>query len=425
MTPSSRFASPASDLDLQALLGRLRQTLWLSLALAVLTHLMLVGFNPFTRQAQQAARPLTTKFIKREPRLTKPLELRKIPKRKRQIVRRQVRVASARMSQVQATAAFSTRQLIAGLGGASKIPYGRPLTSPSSDAETGMRLDVDLGISRVAENRIDMGLEMLDVNAMDTGRYRAMVIQDPNDKQALKGFIKLARVHSITFIVDSNYSAAVTGGLNVQEIDILADMINEWTGLQADFVGSVTFDDPRLLEIPLIMPEGLVAGSDSQQSAPTEGELANLARYLLAGGFVLMEGKTGKHQRFAHGAFEGLHKALEKYGGLVEGRDFYTQRLAEDHPLFSAYFDLGGGAPLGAVSYRGLGYFNVVEGFYVKGRLAAIPRPWGVFEAHGPGLRGHTKGRESTRILQFAVNTIVYALTQEGSITQRLMQMVH
>ena len=156
-----------------------------------------------------------------------------------------------------------------------------------------------------------------------------------------------------------------------------------------------------------------------------EGELENLARYLLAGGFVLMEGKTGKHQRFAHGAFEGLQKALEKYGGLVEGRDFYTRRLLDDHPLFSAYFDLGGGAPLGGVAYRGLGIFNVVEGFYVKGRLAAIPRPWGVFEAHGPGLRGHTKGRESTRILQFAVNTIVYALTQEGSITQRLMQMVH
>ena len=84
MTPSSRFTSPTSGLDLHALLGRLRQTLWLSLALAALMHLMLVGFNPFTRQAQQAARPLTTNFIKREPRLTKPLELRKIPKRKRQ-----------------------------------------------------------------------------------------------------------------------------------------------------------------------------------------------------------------------------------------------------------------------------------------------------------------------------------------------------
>ena len=27
---------------------------------------------------------------------------------------------------------------------------------------------------------------------MDTGRYRALVIQDPNDKQGLKGFVKFA-----------------------------------------------------------------------------------------------------------------------------------------------------------------------------------------------------------------------------------------
>jgi hypothetical protein len=59
-----------------------------------------------------------------------------------------------------------------------------------------------------------------------------------------------------------------------------------------------------------------------------------------------MEGLNAEDRRFGRGAFEGLRKALEKYGGLVEGRDFYTQRLMDDHPLFSAYFDLGAGAPL-------------------------------------------------------------------------------
>ena len=41
------------------------------------------------------------------------------------------------------------------------------------------------------------------------------------------------------------------------------------------------------------------------------------------------------------------------------------------------------------------------------------------------GIIGHGNGVETTRILQFVVNTIIYALTQEGSITQRLMQMVN
>ena len=58
-------------------------------------------------------RPLSTKFIKREPRLSKPLELRKIPQPKRQMARCEVQLAKARMDQVQATAAFNTRSLIA------------------------------------------------------------------------------------------------------------------------------------------------------------------------------------------------------------------------------------------------------------------------------------------------------------------------
>jgi len=105
---------------------------------------------------------------------------------------------------------------------------------------------------------------MLDVNALDTGRYRTVVVQNPNDKQGLKGFIKLARVHSIGFVIDGSSEAAATGGLNIQEIDILCDMINEWTGLRADFAGSFTFDDERLLDIPIIMPQG----------TPTDGGVA-------------------------------------------------------------------------------------------------------------------------------------------------------
>lgn len=41
------------------------------------------------------------------------------------------------------------------------------------------------------------------------------------------------------------------------------------------------------------------------------------------------------------------------------------------------------------------------------------------------GSLGFAAERDATRILQFAVNTVIYALTQEGSMTQRLMQIVH
>jgi hypothetical protein len=43
----------------------------------------------------------------------------------------------------------------------------------------------------------------------------------------------------------------------------------------------------------------------------------------------------------------------------------------------------------------------------------------------GWGWMADTGGGTSTRQLQLAVNIIIYALTQEGSITQRLMQIVN
>ena len=403
MHPPPRFASATAGLDLGALLGPLRRLFWLSLGLAVLLHLTIVILTPFQQQAQKVPRPLTTKFVKRQPRLTKALELRKIPKFKRQMIRREVRVAKARMDQVQATAAFSTRTIIARATSPAQMQFVRQMQPPTRHVvlEPRMGLEMDLGISRTPENKIDMGLEMLDVDAMDTGRYRAVVVQDPNDKQALKGFIKLARVVSASYVAETQTNV-VDGGLNNQEIDILRDMLNEWTGLQADFAGSLTFDDDRLLEVPIIIPQG----------APNEGEMENLARYLLAGGFVMAEEFD----------FDGIWtEALEKYGGLVKGRDFYTERLPEDHPVFSAYFDLRGGVAQGATRFDDPYYWNVVKGLYVKGRLVALPRA----NSGIGGYLGFASDRDSTRILQFAVNTVVYALTQEGSMTQRLMQIVH
>ena len=100
MNRSSRFARTTAGLELNDLLSPLRKSFWLSLGIAILLNAILVLLNPFQQQAEKAPRPLTTKFVKRQPRLTKVLELRKIPHRKRPMIRRQVRAAAARMDQV-------------------------------------------------------------------------------------------------------------------------------------------------------------------------------------------------------------------------------------------------------------------------------------------------------------------------------------
>ena len=390
---STRFASPTQDFDLDTLARRLRRGFAIALAFAVALLLVIVAINPFEEAEKKAPRPLTTKFIKREPRLTKPLELRKIPQPKRQLARREVQLAQARMDQVQATASFNTRSLIAGVGGSGVRLSGQSTFSTMSTMTLEPKLAAAAVTStRASEHKIDMALEMLDVNNMDTGRYRAIIVQDATDKQAIKGFVKFAQVVS-------SRALAGNAGLNVQTIDRLRDVVNEYTGLKAEFLGRVSFDDPRLMEVPIILPYG----------SPNETEMANLAQYLMSGGFT----------------FSGIYgEALEKYGGLVRGKDFWSERLPEDHPVYTAFFDISGGMPFGYPSSTGgkssVRPWNYLRGHYIKGRLASVTPGDG-----GWGWENEISGGDSTRQLQMAVNVIIYALTQEGSITQRLMQMVN
>lgn len=392
---STRFDSPAQDFDLDSLVRRLRRGFFIALASAAFLLLVVVAINPFKEDEKKAPRPLTTKFIKREPRLTKPLELRKIPQPKRQLARREVQLAQARMDQVQATASFNTRSLIAGVSGSGIRLSGQSAFSPTSTMTIEPKLTAAAVTStRTSEHKIDMGLEMLDVNDMDTGRYRAIIVQDATDKQAIKGFVKMAQVVS-------SRALAGNAGLNVKTIDRLRDVVNEYTGLKAEFLGFVTFDDPRLMEVPIILPYG----------SPNETEMANLAQYLMSGGFT----------------FNGIYEeALEKYGGLIRGKDFWSERLPEDHSIYTAFFDLSGGMPFGYSPSLGQGKsgvrtWNYLRGHYIKGRLASVTPG----DTGGWGWQNDTRGGDSTRQLQLAVNIIIYALTQEGSITQRLMQMVN
>ena len=128
--------------------------------------------------------------------------------------------------------------------------------------------------------------------------------------------------------------------------------------------------------------------------------MENLAHYLLSGGFVFGSIWT---------------EALEKYAGLVSGQDFWTERLADDHPVYSAYFDLKGGVPAGnppslGNGKQGVQSWNVLTGYFIKGRLA------GISSRQGWGWSNHIYDGDSTRSLQLAVNVIIYALTQEGSM---------
>ena len=89
MKDSRRFASFSTSFDLDALLRPQRRSLWYSVALSAVLLAALVLLDPFGRAVPSAPHPPTVKYIKRQPRPTKPLSLRKIPRPKqRSMVRK-------------------------------------------------------------------------------------------------------------------------------------------------------------------------------------------------------------------------------------------------------------------------------------------------------------------------------------------------
>lgn len=250
----------------------------------------------------------------------------------------------------------------------------------------------------------------------DRERYQAKIRFDPAVPQAITGFLRLGRVYSST----TGSAAVVDRAGSPRDLDAILDAVNEYTEIRAEFAPDLPYSDPRLLDLPIIIPQG----------GPNEVELAQLSRYLTEGGFVLDPGL----------GLDTYREGLEKYGGLVWGRDAWEERLADDHPLFSAYFRLGeltssaGQAPLGIV----VGGRLAVLAFDTLGKRLEeehpgppVPPLRGAEEPVSPGaqeldaqltreLAAARRDRFSDlRFEQMVVNVVVYALTQEGSIAWR------
>ena len=398
---------------------RLRRVFWWSLGLALLLHLSLILalVTVFGPKGAKIPEPAKVKFFtRRDPTLAKPLELRKVPQPKRQLVRRQIQPTTARMDQVQATAAFDTRKLVTSQPApASNLVNPSVLTPGRSPTSLGLDPTLNLAgapqIAHTAEQRIDMSLEMLDINSMDTGRYRAMVVQDARDPQKIKGFVKMASVVPVHIKNSPQYATGMGGAGDQKMLQLLCDALNSYTGLKAEFVGDFTYDDTQILDVPIICRPLDTAQSTifDHNTLPNEAEVQNMTKYLLAGGFFI----GAMPPQFLEG--------LEKYGGLIKGQDYWQARIPDDHPIYTSFFNILGGVPSGNYPGRNAKWDGpyALLGYFIKGRLINVYAPQGM------GWDNYRHHGETTRQMQMAVNIVIYALTQEGSMTQRLMQMVN
>ena len=113
--------------------------------------------------------------------------------------------------------------------------------------------------TRQGADEIDLALELMDVQAMDTGQHRAMVVVDPKDRRQLKGFLYLSSVHSEALErAEASAASERSGGWSrsiaeQRMLQGLADKMSERTGVHTQVLDGIALDDPLLMQVPFLL----------------------------------------------------------------------------------------------------------------------------------------------------------------------------
>ena len=261
-------------------------------------------------------------------------------------------------------------------------------TSDKKDVEEAVRQSfeqVSSTILKEPDKRIDMKKELLNLSALDFGKYKGMAIQSTTNKQDVEGFVHLSLIWG-TFLQPSRQQAVTQ----------LVEAINTFTQIEAKVDKHTFLDSPTLLKYPFV----LITAKTLFEL--TDAETRRLAVYLRKGGFVVADGSIP--------ATPSL-KAMFKQ---TLGKDAQWLPIPNDHPIYHSFFDsFDGGPPLPGATMDPIPV-DFLEGIFLMDRLVAVFTPdYGGFWEQQVGTAAFLAH------LRLGINLVVFALTQEGSIAQQ------
>jgi hypothetical protein len=272
---TSRNFSRFSDyLDIDKLEHETRKLFYLGLLVAVMFHAALASYFIYIKSEVKVEKPLTMELRIRKPLMTKPFELKKqrVPKK---AITRQV---------FRETVIPGVQMKIKGLpdiliGSVSSFEYSK---MPSFEGSIGggykfvpEKIEIDLSILKKPDNTISMKEEMIDIDDLDTGRYKGLVIKDPKNKQNIKGFVYIATLWGAQF--EPAYKRAFTH---------LSDAMNQFTKINSKMDKHLQLDSRELLDTPFVY----VAVDKGFEI--TDVEAKNFGVYLRNGGFAVLDNGT-------------------------------------------------------------------------------------------------------------------------------------
>jgi len=399
-TVSQRFSVPSDGINRHRLLAETRRLVIAGL----LISMGLVGgasiYFVVAPKEEEAPPPAIARIIIRKPRATKPFQL------KRQRLR--PRSMTKKVSALRPRLAMPTTRRLTGasmFGRVETIDYAVD-TDVQIDLETG---PIAFSTARVTgtkepETRIAMREELLDLDALDTGKYKGLIIQDPTDRRKVRGFVYLGTAWATD--LEPVFASAA------KAIPNLVDAVNIQTGITAKVDAHLFIDSQELFRTPFVY----ITAEEAFELTGREKE--NLGEYMRRGGFVFADNANATVE------FSQAEASLRQIFRAALGAQGQFRPIPNSHPLYHTFYDFDGppvGSELGTptdaeqwgVNYRILPQHSYrLEGVFLGDRLVALYSDRGYVHKWAENY-----GNEPQ--LRFGINVVVFALTQEGSIAQQ------
>ncbi len=274
------------------------------------------------------------------------------------------------------------------------------------------QLDFDdvemIALSDVAapvQEALSLKTELLNVGDLDFGRYQAILIQDPDDKKAIRGFFNMSVIDYD--LADKNLDRFPTA------VEELMRYMRDHTQINARIEGTtLRLSDATIFKQPFLYMTGNTA---IFQFSDTEKE--NLGEYLKEGGFLYAEeirkadeegSLAGANAGVEGTIFDRQFKELMRDQAVLGTEGSRWQRVSKSHPLYYSFYDFSDGPPKGGAPGGNVFDLEMLE---IRGRVAVV-----FSDLNISWYWGDPQADARERGLQFGVNLIVYALTQPGGI---------
>ncbi len=306
--------------------------------------------------------------------------------------------------------------------------------------------------TRQGADEIDLSLELMDVQAMDTGQHRAMVVVDPKDRRKLKGFLYMSGIYSPSIEradrEQAKYSQSRWWSQPIRQrrwaerrmLQGLADEMTAQTQVHVEVRDAVRLDDPQLLQVPFVL---MTVNTPFEF---TDSEATQLGAYLTSGGFLFVDIGNFLLDNYRDEELDipmvrSFLRASFQAVGYQEGKDWQFRRLAITHPLYHCFYNINS-LPRGMRDMHSLKRESpsltpdYLEGIVVGEQLVGVYSMRGYADFWAGIARQELDfvledgivnspflaSAEEPMVYNLGVNLLVYALTREGSLAQQFVE---